>query len=54
MKKNTTAFLSGLLLTIFISTSVLSQDIKVTDKTVADTSIRYKDGTYEGKITGKI
>jgi uncharacterized protein with FMN-binding domain len=41
------------LLTIFISTSVLSQDLKVTDKTVENTAIRYKDGTYEGKSQAK-
>jgi len=48
MKKPITSFLFVLLITMFISTSIYAQDLKVTDKAAQDTSVRYKDGTYEG------
>jgi major membrane immunogen (membrane-anchored lipoprotein) len=53
MKKPITVSLSGLLLAMFISTSVLSQDLKVMGKAVQDTSVRHNDGTYEGMSRAK-
>lgn len=47
MKKPATLFLITLL-TVFLSTSIFPQDLKIPDKAVQDTSVRYKDGTYEG------
>lgn len=38
-----------ILSSIFFSTYVFPQDVKITDKAVQDTSVIYKDGTYEGK-----
>jgi major membrane immunogen (membrane-anchored lipoprotein) len=52
-KKSITSFLFGLLITMFISTSVLSQDLKVKGIAIQDTSVRHKDGTYEGKSRAK-
>ena len=49
MKKPITSFTIVLFLTIFISSSIYSQDLKRTDKVVQDTSGRYKDGIYDGK-----
>lgn len=48
MKESSTP-LVVLLLTLFVSSSICAgQDIKITDKVVQDTSVRYKDGTYYG------
>jgi major membrane immunogen (membrane-anchored lipoprotein) len=52
MKKPAT-FLSVLLLTLFFSPSIFPQDIKLPEKAVQDTSVRYKDGAYEGKSRAK-
>ena len=54
MKKPLTPFVIALLLTIIISTSISSgQDNKLTDKALKDSSVTYKDGTYEGKSRAK-
>lgn len=47
MKKPETLFIVTFL-TMFVSASVLAQDLKIPDKTVQDTAARYKDGTYIG------
>ena len=53
MKKSTTQFLIAILL-MFISTLISQgQDLKLTDKAVKDTTVTYKDGTYEGKSRAK-
>jgi hypothetical protein len=36
------------LLTVLSSTSIFPQDLKVTDKATQDSTIKYKDGIYEG------
>jgi major membrane immunogen (membrane-anchored lipoprotein) len=48
MKKPLTSFLI-LLSTVWYSATSLSQDVKITDKTVQDTSLMLRDGTYYGK-----
>lgn len=54
MKKSTTQFLIAILLTMFISTLISQgQDLKLTEKAVKDTTVTYKDGTYEGKSRAK-
>jgi uncharacterized protein with FMN-binding domain len=47
MKKPATFFFV-ILLTVFSSTSIFPQDLKVTDKAAQDSTVKYKDGTYEG------
>ena len=37
-----------ILLTVILSASVFPQDLKIPDKPLQDSSVRYKDGTYEG------
>jgi major membrane immunogen (membrane-anchored lipoprotein) len=50
MKKPLAPALIILLLSSVISISVSSgEDIRVYDKTIQDTTMKYKDGTYEGK-----
>jgi len=54
MKKPLTPFVIALLLTIIISTSISSgQDNKLIYKALKDSSVTYKDGTYEGKSRAK-
>jgi major membrane immunogen (membrane-anchored lipoprotein) len=51
--KKTEAFLSIILLTVLLSDSLFSQDVKVPYNIVKDTSVIYKDGKYEGKSRAK-
>jgi major membrane immunogen (membrane-anchored lipoprotein) len=53
MKKPVIPFPIVVMFTIVISTSIYAQDIKVPEKAVQDTSLRFKDGTYEGKSRAK-
>jgi uncharacterized protein with FMN-binding domain len=54
MKKPLTPFPVVLLLTIIASTSISSgQDNKLPEKILKDSSVTYKDGTYEGKSRAK-
>jgi major membrane immunogen (membrane-anchored lipoprotein) len=54
MKKTTSQFLFVILFTTFISTTISKgQDLKLTDNAAKDTTVRYKDGTYEGKSRAK-
>ena len=46
-------FIFVALLTVLLSTSVFSQDLKIPEKTVQDSSVRYKDGTFGGMSRAK-
>lgn len=46
--KKPAAFFFVILFTLFLSASVFPQDLKIPEKTSQDSSVRYKDGTYEG------
>jgi len=36
------------MITVYLSTSVYSQDLKIAGKSLQDSSVSYKDGIYEG------
>jgi major membrane immunogen (membrane-anchored lipoprotein) len=52
MKKSTTP-LFILLLSLVIPAYVMGQDLKIPEKPAGDSSVSYKDGTYEGKSRAK-
>jgi major membrane immunogen (membrane-anchored lipoprotein) len=53
-KKTTSQLLCIIMLTMFISTSISKgQEIRLTDRAVKDTTVSYKDGTYEGQSRAK-
>lgn len=51
--KRLAASVPVIFLTIFLSTSAFPQKPKIQDNTVQDTSVIYKDGTYEGESRAK-
>jgi major membrane immunogen (membrane-anchored lipoprotein) len=53
MKKLITPIVIILFFTILITTSINAQGTKIQEKAVQDSSVRYKDGTYEGKSRAK-
>jgi major membrane immunogen (membrane-anchored lipoprotein) len=46
--KKVVASLFVILFTVFLSDFIFSQDLKISDRAMNDTTVRYKDGTYEG------
>jgi major membrane immunogen (membrane-anchored lipoprotein) len=46
-------FIIVILLTIFLSSALFPRDLKISDKSVQDTTIIHKDGTYEGTSQAK-
>jgi major membrane immunogen (membrane-anchored lipoprotein) len=46
--KNPACLIFVILITVLLSASVFPQDLKIPEKALQDSSVKYKDGTYEG------
>jgi uncharacterized protein with FMN-binding domain len=46
--KKPAIFFFVVMITVYVSTSVYSQDLKIAGKSLQDSSVSYKDGIYEG------
>ncbi|MGA2405814.1 MAG: FMN-binding protein [Bacteroidales bacterium] len=46
--KKPAIFFFVVMITVYLSTSVYSQDLKIAGKSLQDSSVSYKDGIYEG------